>query len=467
MSNGDHTKGHIVQIIGVVVDVVFPEGHLPEIFNALEIPRDDDTPIVLEVEQHLGEDRVRTVAMDSTDGLTRGTEVLDTGNPISVPVGQDVLGRIINVTGDPIDGQGPIEVEDRRPIHQPAPALEELATQDDMLETGIKVIDLIQPFARGGKIGFFGGAGTGKTVLITELIHNVATQHGGYSVFTGVGERSREGNDMYLEMSESGVLERAALVYGQMNEPPGARLRVGLAGVTLAEYFRDQGGLDVLLFIDNIFRFTQAGSEVSALLGRMPSAVGYQPTLATEMGELQDRITSTQHGSITSVQAVFVPADDYTDPAPVTTFAHLDAVTRLERSIAEQARYPAIDPLASTSRILDPHVVGQEHYETARETQEILQRYENLRDIIAILGIEELSEEDRVDVGRARRLQMFLTQPFFTVPGSTVPGRYVSVADTVRGARMIVDGECDDVPEQALYMVGSIDEALEEAAQEA
>ena len=336
-----------------------------------------------------------------------------------------------------------------------------------MLETGIKVIDLIQPFARGGKIGFFGGAGTGKTVLITELIHNVATQHGGYSVFTGVGERSREGNDMYLEMSESGVLERAALVYGQMNEPPGARLRVGLAGVTLAEYFRDQGGLDVLLFIDNIFRFTQAGSEVSALLGRMPSAVGYQPTLATEMGELQDRITSTQHGSITSVQAVFVPADDYTDPAPVTTFAHLDAVTRLERSIAEQARYPAIDPLASTSRILDPHVVGQEHYETARETQEILQRYENLRDIIAILGIEELSEEDRVDVGRARRLQMFLTQPFFTVPGSTVPGRYVSVADTVRGARMIVDGECDDVPEQALYMVGSIDEALEEAAQEA
>ena len=450
MSNGDHTKGHIVQIIGVVVDVVFPEGHLPEIFNALEIPRDDDTPIVLEVEQHLGEDRVRTVAMDSTDGLTRGTEVLDTGNPISVPVGQDVLGRIINVTG-----------------HQPAPALEELATQDDMLETGIKVIDLIQPFARGGKIGFFGGAGTGKTVLITELIHNVATQHGGYSVFTGVGERSREGNDMYLEMSESGVLERAALVYGQMNEPPGARLRVGLAGVTLAEYFRDQGGLDVLLFIDNIFRFTQAGSEVSALLGRMPSAVGYQPTLATEMGELQDRITSTQHGSITSVQAVFVPADDYTDPAPVTTFAHLDAVTRLERSIAEQARYPAIDPLASTSRILDPHVVGQEHYETARETQEILQRYENLRDIIAILGIEELSEEDRVDVGRARRLQMFLTQPFFTVPGSTVPGRYVSVADTVRGARMIVDGECDDVPEQALYMVGSIDEALEEAAQEA
>ena len=465
MSNGDHTNGRIVQIIGVVVDVAFPEGHLPEIFNALHIPRDDGATITLEVEQHLGEDRVRAVSMDATDGLTRGTEVLDTGGPISVPVGQSVLGRIMNVTGDPIDGQGEIVADTRLPIHQPAPALAQLATHDEMLETGIKVIDLIQPFARGGKIGFFGGAGTGKTVLITELIHNVATQHGGYSVFTGVGERSREGNDMYLEMSESGVLERAALVYGQMNEPPGARLRVALSGVTVAEYFRDQGGLDVLLFIDNIFRFTQAGSEVSALLGRMPSAVGYQPTLATEMGQLQDRITSTKNGSITSVQAVFVPADDYTDPAPVTTFAHLDAVTRLERSIAEQARYPAIDPLASTSRILDPHVVGQEHYDTARETQEILQRYENLRDIIAILGIEELSDEDRMYVGRARRLQMFLTQPFYTVPGTTVPGRYVPVADTVRGARMIIDGECDDVPDQALYLIGTIDEALEKVSQ--
>jgi F-type H+-transporting ATPase subunit beta len=465
MSSGDHTNGHIVQIIGVVVDVAFPEGHLPEIYNALEIPRDDDTTITLEVEQHLGEDRVRTVSMNATDGLTRGMTVTDTGAPISVPVGQAALGRIMNVTGDPIDGQGPIEAEVRLPIHQPAPALSELATHDEMLETGIKVIDLIQPFARGGKIGFFGGAGTGKTVLITELIHNVATQHGGYSVFAGVGERSREGNDMFLEMQESGVIERAALVYGQMNEPPGARLRVALSGVTVAEYFRDQGGLDVLLFIDNIFRFTQAGSEVSALLGRMPSAVGYQPTLATEMGQLQDRITSTKHGSITSVQAVYVPADDYTDPAPVTVFAHLDAVTRLERSIAEQARYPAIDPLASTSRILDPNVVGQEHYDTARETQEILQRYENLRDIIAILGIEELSDEDRMYVGRARRLQMFLTQPFFTVPGTTVPGRYVPVADTVRGARMIIDGECDDVPDQDLYLIGAIDEALEKTSQ--
>ncbi|MDE0021017.1 MAG: F0F1 ATP synthase subunit beta [Candidatus Poribacteria bacterium] len=455
--------GKVVQVIGVVLDVEFPEGNLPEIYNALEIERADGTKLTLEVEQHLGEDRVRCVAMDSTDGLTRGTEAVDTGAPIRMPVGPNTLGRIMNVTGDPIDGGGPIDAEDYRPIHRPAPGLDNLATQDEPLETGIKIIDLIQPFAKGGKIGFFGGAGTGKTVLITELIHNIATEHGGYSVFTGVGERSREGNDMYLEMTESGVIERAALVYGQMNEPPGARLRVGLSGVTLAEYFRDQGGLDVLLFIDNIFRFTQAGSEVSALLGRMPSAVGYQPTLATEMGALQDRIASTKEGSITSVQAVFVPADDYTDPAPVTTFAHLDAVTRLERSIAEQARYPAIDPLASTSRILDPNVVGREHYETARAAEEILQRYENLRDIIAILGLEELSDEDRLYVTRARRLQMFLTQPFFTVPGSTVPGRYVPIAETVKGAKMICEGECDEVPEQDLYMVGAIDEALEKS----
>jgi len=456
-------KGRIAQIIGVVVDVEFPEGHLPEIYNALEIERADGTRLVLEVEQHLGEDRVRCVAMDTTDGLRRGMEVIDTGGPITVPVGKGVLGRMMNVIGEPIDEKGPIVAEPRLPIHRPAPPLEELSTKDEMLETGIKIIDLIQPFPRGGKIGFFGGAGTGKTVLITELIHNIATEHGGYSVFTGVGERSREGNDMWLEMQASGVIDRAALIYGQMNEPPGARLRVGLSGVTVAEYLRDEGGLDVLLFIDNIFRFTQAGSEVSALLGRIPSAVGYQPTLATEMGQLQDRITSTRRGSITSVQAVFVPADDYTDPAPVTTFAHLDAVTRLERSIAEQARYPAVDPLGSTSRILDPNVVGKEHYEVARAAQEILQRYENLRDIIAILGIDELSDEDKTIVARARRLQMFLTQPFFTVPGSTLPGRYVPVHETVEGARKIISGECDDLPEQALYMVGNIEEAFEKA----
>ncbi|GIX05837.1 MAG: ATP synthase subunit beta 2 [Candidatus Poribacteria bacterium] len=455
--------GRIAQIVGVVVDVEFPEGQLPEIYDALEIQRDDGSRLILEVEQHLGEDRVRCVAMDTTDGLRRGMPVRHTGGPIRVPVGREVLGRIMNVVGEPIDGRGPIQAKEYRPIHQPAPALSELSAQDEMLETGIKVIDLIQPFPRGGKIGFFGGAGVGKTVLITELIHNIATRHQGYAVFTGVGERSREGTDLYLEMTESGVIERAALVYGQMNEPPGARLRVGLTGVTVAESLRDLGGADVLLFIDNIFRFTQAGSEVSALLGRMPSAVGYQPTLATEMGQLQERITSTQRGSITSVQAVFVPADDYTDPAPVTTFAHLDAVTRLERSIFEQARYPAVDPLASTSRILDPNVLGKEHYEVARRTQEIIQRYENLRDIIAILGLEELSEEDKLYVARARRLQMFLTQPFFTVPGTTLEGKYVPIEETIRGARMICDGECDDLPEQALYMVGTIDEAFEKA----
>jgi F-type H+-transporting ATPase subunit beta len=455
--------GKVVQVIGVVVDVEFAEGHLPDIFNALEISREDGSRLVLEVEQHLGEDRVRCVSMDTTDGITRGTPVRDTGGPITVSVGEHLLGRMINVVGDPIDGREPISGGQPRPIHHHAPTLEQLATQESMLETGIKVIDLVQPFPRGGKIGFFGGAGVGKTVLITELIHNVATEHGGYSVFTGVGERSREGNDLWLEMRESGLLEKTCLIYGQMNEPPGARLRVGLTGVTVAEYFRDDLGQDVLLFIDNIFRFTQAGSEVSALLGRIPSAVGYQPTLATEMGELQDRITTTRHGSITSVQAIFVPADDYTDPAPVTTFAHLDAVTRLERSIFEQARYPAVDPLGSTSRILDPRIVGKEHYEAARAAQEILQRYENLRDIIAILGLEELSEEDRIAVTRARRLQMFLTQPFFTVPGSVLAGRYVPLAETIRGAKMIIDGECDDLPEQDLYLVGAIDEALQKA----
>ena len=463
-AGGAKPVGKVAQIIGVVLDVEFPEGHLPEIYNALEIERADGSTLVLEVEQHLGEDRVRCVAMDNTDGLTRGAEAVDTGAPIRMPVGPKTLGRVMSVTGDPIDERGPIEAEEYRPIHRPAPPLDNLATQDELLETGIKVIDLIQPFAKGGKIGFFGGAGTGKTVLITELIRNIAAEHGGYSVFVGVGERSREGNDMLLEMTELGVIERAALVYGQMNEPPGARLRVGLSGVTVAEYFRDEGGLDVLLFIDNIFRFTQAGSEVSALLGRMPSAVGYQPTLATEMGALQDRITSTAEGSITSVQAVFVPADDYTDPAPVTTFAHLDAVTRLERSIAEAARYPAIDPLASTSRIMDPNVVGREHYETARRVEEILQRYENLRDIISILGQDELSDDDRINFERARRLQMFLTQPFYTVPGSTAEGRYVPIAETVKGAKMICDGECDEIPAQDFYMVGAIDEALEKSA---
>ncbi len=455
-------EGRISQVIGVAVDVDFAGAELPEIYNAIEVERPGDTKLVLEVQQHLGEDKVRCVAMDTTDGLTRGMPAIDTGDPITVPVGESVLGRLMNVVGEPIDGLGPVDTDKRLPIHRHAPDFQELETVSQMLETGIKVIDLIQPFARGGKIGMFGGAGVGKTVLITELIHNVATEHGGYSVFAGVGERTREGNDLWLEMRESGVLEKTALVFGQMNEPPGARQRIGLTGLTVAEYFRDEAGQDVLLFIDNIFRFTLAGSEVSALLGRMPSAVGYQPTLASEMGELQERITSTKNGSITSVQAIYVPADDYTDPAVVTVFGHLDAVTRLERSIFEQARYPAVDPLASTSRILEPRTVGQEHYEVARDVQQTLQRYESLKDIIAILGVDELSDEDRLVVARARKLEMYLTQPFFTAEQFTnLPGKYVRLEDTIKGFRMILDGECDDLPEQALYLIGPIEEAFE------
>lgn len=457
-------KGRVVQIIGAIVDVEFTEGELPSIYNAIEIPRADGSRLVLEVQQHLGEDRVRCIAMDSTDGLRRGMVAYDTGGPITVPVGPQVLGRLMNVAGDPIDNAGPIQAEKRYPIHRPAPEYQELETRTEIFETGIKVIDLIQPFPKGGKIGMFGGAGVGKTVLITELIHNIAIQHGRYSVFAGVGERSREGNELWLTMKESGVLDKTALVFGQMNEPPGVRLRVGLTALAIAEYFRDEEGRDILLFIDNIFRFVQAGSEVSALLGRMPSAVGYQPTLATEMGELQERITSTKRGSITSVQAVYVPADDYTDPAPVATFAHLDAVTRLEREIAEQGRYPAVDPLASTSRILEPGIVGEEHYQVAREVQRLLQRYEELKDIIAILGMDELSDEDKIIVSRARKIQMFLTQPFFTAEQFTnVPGKYVKLQDTIKGFRMIIEGECDTLPEQALYMVGTIEEAFEKA----
>lgn len=457
-------EGRILQIIGVVVDVDFSGGELPAIYNALEIPKPDGSKLILEVEQHMGEHRVRCVAMDSTDGLYRGMRVVDTGHPITVPVGSKVLGRILNVLGEPIDEQGPIESDKRFPIHRSAPAYEELQTASEMLETGIKVIDLVQPFARGGKIGMFGGAGVGKTVLITELIHNIATEHGGYSVFAGVGERTREGNDLYLEMQQSGVIDKTAMVFGQMNEPPGVRLRVGLTGLTIAESFRDEEGRDVLLFIDNIFRFTLAGSEVSALLGRMPSAVGYQPTLATEMGELQERITSTKRGSVTSVQAIYVPADDYTDPAVVTTFANLDAVTRLERALFEQARFPAVDPLSSTSRILDPQVVGEEHYRVARDVQQVLQRYEDLKDIIAILGVDELSDDDKLVVARARKLQMFLTQPMFTaVQFHGKEPKYVRVEDTVKGFQTILDGGCDDIPEQALYMVGAIEDAFEQA----
>jgi len=458
-------QGKISQVIGVAVDVDFSEtGTLPAIYNAIEIPREDGSRLVLEVQKHLGDDQVRCIAMDSTDGLKRGILAHDMGEPITVPVGTEVLGRLINVIGDTIDGMEPIAVAERSPIHRPAPEFEELETATEMLETGMKTIDLIQPFARGGKIGMFGGAGVGKTVLITELIHNVATEHKGYSVFAGVGERTREGNDLWHDMNESGVIEMTSLVFGQMNEPPGARMRVGLTGLTIAEYFRDEMKQDVLLFIDNIFRFTLAGSEVSALLGRMPSAVGYQPTLATEMGELQERITSTKSGSITSVQAVYVPADDYTDPAVVTAFGHLDAVTRLERSIFEQARYPAIDPLASTSRILEPSIVGEEHYQTARNVQEILQQYEDLKDIIAILGVDELSDEDKLTVSRARRLEMFLTQNMFTAEQFTnIPGSYVRLEDTIKGFQMIVNGECDDLPEQALYLVGTIEDALEKA----
>jgi F-type H+-transporting ATPase subunit beta len=462
--------GRVVQIIGPVIDVQFDDGHLPSIHNAVVVHSDPGESVVeidvtAEVALHLGEGRARCVAMEPTDGMVRGMKVEDTGGPITVPVGPAVLGRIVNVIGRPVDNLGPINAEMRLPIHRPAPSFEDQSTQIEMFETGLKVVDLLQPFMKGGKIGLFGGAGVGKTVLIMELIHNVAKKHAGVSVFAGVGERTREGNDLYLEMKESGVIKNAALIYGQMTEPPGARLRVGLTGLTAAEYFRDFEGRDVLLFIDNIFRFTQAGSEVSALLGRMPSAVGYQPTLATEMGELQERITSTKKGSITSVQAIYVPADDYTDPAPATTFAHLDANTNLSRQIAELGIYPAVDPLASTSRIMDPRIVGEEHYGTAQAVKMVLQRYRELQDIIAILGMDELSEEDKITVARARKLQRFLSQPFSVAEQFTgIPGRYVELSETIRGFKEVVDGKHDLVPEQCFYMKGGIEEVLEHAA---
>jgi len=465
MSSG--AIGRVVQVIGPVVDIEFPPESLPDIYNAIEI-RDGsrERPLVVEVAQHLGDNLVRTVAMDTTDGLRRGVPAVDTGGPITVPVGEATLGRLFDLLGNPIDERGPVVTDQRYPIHRPVPSFEEQGIVSEPFETGIKVIDLIAPYARGGKVGLFGGAGVGKTVLITELIHNVATQHGGVSVFAGVGERTREGNDLWLEMNESGVLERTVLVFGQMNEPPGARLRVGLTGVTMAEYFREEKGQDVLLFIDNIFRFTQAGSEVSALLGRMPSAVGYQPTLAAEMAQLQERITSTSRGSITSVQAIYVPADDLTDPAPATTFSHLDATTVLSRSLFELGIYPAVDPLDSTSRILDPRILGREHYETARGVQAVLQRYKDLQDIIAILGIDELSDEDKLTVARARRLPRFLTQPFHVAEVFTqIPGKYVPLEETIRGFREILEGQHDDLPEQAFYLVGTIDEAVEKARQ--
>ena len=461
--------GKIVQVMGPVVDVEFPEGQLPAIYNALtltnqEIDSQKDN-LILEVAQHLGENVVRTIAMDTTDGLSRGLPVKDTGGQITTPVGSEVLGRILNVVGEPVDGAGPVVAKKRYPIHRSAPKFTNLSTQIEILETGIKVVDLIAPYAKGGKIGLFGGAGVGKTVLIMELINNIATQHGGFSVFAGGGERTREGNDLYHEMVESGVLKKTALVYGQMNEPPGARARVALTGLSMAEYFRDEENQDVLLFVDNIFRFTQAGSEVSALLGRIPSAVGYQPTLASEMGELQERITTTKNGSITSVQAIYVPADDYTDPAPATTFAHLDASTNLERKIAELGIYPAVDPLASSSKILDPQVVGQEHYGVARKVQSILQRYKDLQDIIAILGMDELSDEDKLTVARARKIQRFFSQPFTVAEQFTGnKGKYVKLADTIKGFKMICNGEADHIPEQAFLYVGTIEEAFEKAA---
>ena len=459
------TKGTIRQIIGAVVDVEFPEGQLPEIYNAIRVEREGGGEVVMEAMQHLGNDEVRCVAMSSTDGLQRGMEAVDTGSPIRVPVGRNLLGRMIDVTGRPIDGKGPIEAQRYLPIHRAAPKFDELAPSTEVLETGIKVVDLLAPYSKGGKVGLFGGAGVGKTVLIMELIRNIAYEHGGFSVFTGVGERTREGNDLWNEMNETGVIDKTALVFGQMNEPPGARLRVGLTGLTMAEEFRDGEHQDVLLFIDNIFRFTQAGSEVSALLGRMPSAVGYQPTLATEMGALQERITSTKDGSITSVQAIYVPADDLTDPAPATAFAHLDATTVLSRSIAELGIYPAVDPLESTSRNLDPRILGQEHYDVAMRVQSILQHYKELQDIIAILGIDELDEEDKLQVSRARKIQRFLGQPFHVAEQFTgMPGRYVPLADTVRSFKELVEGKYDNLPEQAFVMVGSIEEAVEKAA---
>jgi F-type H+/Na+-transporting ATPase subunit beta len=455
--------GKVIQITGPVVDIEFPAGALPAIFNAVEVKRGDAT-IVCEVQQHLGNNWVRAVAMTTTDGLARGSDARDTGGPISVPVGEVTLGRVFDVLGNPIDEKGPVKASKRLPIHRAAPAFDEQRTDTEVFETGLKVIDLVAPFAKGGKVGIFGGAGVGKTVIIQELIRNVAQEHAGVSVFAGVGERSREGNDLIHEMTESGVIEKTAFVFGQMNEPPGARQRVGLSGLTMAEYFRDEEGRDVLLFIDNIFRFTQAGSEVSALLGRMPSAVGYQPNLATEMAQLQERITSTKKGSITSLQAVFVPADDYTDPAPATTFAHLDSTIRLERSIAELGIYPAVDPLTSTSRVLDPNVVGQEHYDVAQETKRVLQRYRDLQDIIAILGIDELSEEDKSTVARARRLQRFMSQPFFVAEVFTGrSGVYVPIKDTVASFKEILEGNVDTLPEQAFFLAGTIDDVRKNA----
>jgi F-type H+-transporting ATPase subunit beta len=455
--------GRVTQIQGSVVDVEFPEGELPDVFEALEIPRGSGGPLVLEVEKHLGLNRVRCVSMDTTDGLQRGLPAAATGSPIMVPVGPATLGRIFNVLGLPVDQKGPVEVDQSYPIHRPAPLFSEQSTRTEIFETGIKVIDLIAPFTKGGKTGIFGGAGVGKTIVIQELIRSVATVHQGNSVFAGVGERSREGTQLYREMLESGVMKDTVMVFGQMNEPPGVRLRVALTALSMAEYFRDQGR-DVLLFIDNIFRFTMSGSEVSALLGRMPSAVGYQPTLATEMGELQERITSTRHGSITSMQAVYVPADDYSDPAPVATFTHLDATIALERSIAEKGIYPAVDPLASTSRILDPNIVGTDHYNTARECQRILQRYKDLQDIIAILGIDELSEDDKLVVSRARKIERFFSQPFFVAEVFTgTSGKYVPIKETVRGFREILDGKCDSLPEQVFMMAGTIDDVREKA----
>ena len=457
----DKNIGKITQIVGAVLDIKFQDGNLPEINSAININRQNGERLVVEVAQHLGDDTVRCIAMGPTDGLVRGMDAEATGAPISVPVGENTLGRIFNVLGEPIDNEPAPQVEKYMPIHRKAPSFEEQATSTEMLETGIKVVDLLCPYQKGGKIGLFGGAGVGKTVLIQELIRNIATEHGGYSVFTGVGERTREGNDLYYEMKESGVIEKTTMVFGQMNEPPGARMRVGLTGLTMAEYFRDEGGKDVLLFIDNIFRFTQAGSEVSALLGRMPSAVGYQPTLQTEMGALQERITSTKSGSITSVQAVYVPADDLTDPAPATTFAHLDATTVLSRSIVELGIYPAVDPLESTSRILDPRIVGEEHYKVARMVQEILQKYKELQDIIAILGMDELSEDDKLVVSRARKVQRFLSQPFFVAGQFTgLEGRYVPINETIQGFREIIEGKYDDIPESYFLNCGNIDDVL-------
>ena len=464
-------EGRVTQVIGPVIDVEFDAGNLPELRNALVVKKDpsllaegEKDEVVVEVALHLGESTVRTVSMEPTEGLIRGLTAVDTGAPITMPVGKASLGRILNVIGEPVDGKGPVETTERMPIHRPAPTLEEQSTSTEMLETGLKVVDLLEPYTRGGKTGLFGGAGVGKTVLIMELIHNISTEHSGTSVFSGVGERTREGNDLYLEMEESGVLESVGLVYGQMTEPPGARLRVGLSGLTLAEYFRDVEGQDVLLFIDNIFRFTQAGSEVSALLGRMPSAVGYQPNLATEMGDLQERITSTNKGSITSVQAIYVPADDLTDPAPATAFAHLDATTVLSRQIAELGIYPAVDPLDSTSRILDPRILGETHYGVARQVQQILQRYKDLQDIIAILGMDELSEDDKIIVARARKIQRFLSQPFHVAEQFTgTPGVYVRLEDTIKDFQELADGNVDHLPEQAFYMVGNLDSAKEKA----